>query len=404
MVCKKFQVYDWFRTLDGAKRIDFLNGMLHLCFPLELRFLGSCIEELARKEYTYLRDAEIKANTVNEIQLMKDIADKVTRSKMIVSLALLASNNYECARLLYDLLNVDIVELLDRMKLWYGGLDEKIADEFLLLLTMAANHPAFDFQMKTKMSQLYFCAEQKLKQNKIILKESESDMCLCDNNNQANISSNSSTTKNINNNNNNNIENNLQNDNNNNTNALEQNSLIDCTKEVDNNNNTSNNNNQQSSTNAHGVVVVAVGAQQQQPIDPSLTSSSSLPSSCNSNVNIKHELDEINNKKLNDTKQMIKSSVTTDDINSLSKINSNYTKNNVSSVSSPSSPTKHSTTSLNSFNNLNNNNISVPSSTNTGDIKNDLNHNTDAVLIESINFEGVQTIKGTDNYKFLIKV
>ena len=91
MVCKKYQVYDWFRTLDGAKRIDFLNGMLHLCFPLELRFLGSCIEELARKDYSYLRDAEIKANAASEIQLMRDIGDKVTRSKMIVTLALLAS-------------------------------------------------------------------------------------------------------------------------------------------------------------------------------------------------------------------------------------------------------------------------------------------------------------------------
>ncbi len=176
MVCKKYQVYDWFRTLDGAKRIDFLNGMLHLCFPLELRFLGSCIEELARKDYSYLRDAEIKANNAFEIQLMRDISDKVTRSKMIVTLALLASSNYECARLIYDLLNVDIMDLLEKMKL---SLDEKVADEFLLLLTMAANHPAFDFQMKTKMSQLYLNAELKLKQNKIIIKESESDLCLC---------------------------------------------------------------------------------------------------------------------------------------------------------------------------------------------------------------------------------
>ena len=176
MVCKKYQVYDWFRTLDGAKRIDFLNGMLHLCFPLELRFLGSCIEELARKDYSYLRDAEIKANTPQEIQQMRDVTDKVTRSKMIVTLALLSSNNCECAKLLYDLLNVDIIELLESMR---SFLDEKIADEFLLLLTMAANHPAFDFQMKNRMSQLYICAEQKLKQSKIIIKESESDLCLC---------------------------------------------------------------------------------------------------------------------------------------------------------------------------------------------------------------------------------
>jgi hypothetical protein len=197
MVCKKFQVYDWFRTLDGAKRIDFLNGMLHLCFPLELRFLGSCIEELARKDYSYLRDAEIKANTTQEIQLMNDICDKVTRSKMIVTLALLLSNNYDCARLLFDLLNVDMNELLDiKMK---SLMDEKVADEFLLLLTMAANHPAFDFQMKTRMSQLYLCAEQKLKMNKIISKESESDLCLCAHSESCSSSSSSSSDSNVNN-------------------------------------------------------------------------------------------------------------------------------------------------------------------------------------------------------------
>lgn len=178
MVYKKFQVYDWFKTLDGAKRIDFLNGMLHLCFPLELRFLGSCIEELARKDYLYLKDAELKANSLLEIQQFKEICDKITRSKMIVTLALLASNNYECARLLFDLLDVDICQTIDKMKSNY--LDAKIADEFLLLLTMAANHPAFDFQMKTRMSNLYLCAEQKLKIDEIILRESETDMCLCE--------------------------------------------------------------------------------------------------------------------------------------------------------------------------------------------------------------------------------
>ncbi len=75
--------------------------------------------------------------------------------------------NHECARYLYDLLNIDIMDLLEKMK---SCMDEKIADEFLLLLTMAANHPAFDFQMKTKMSQLYLNAEYKLKQSKILLK------------------------------------------------------------------------------------------------------------------------------------------------------------------------------------------------------------------------------------------
>lgn len=175
---KKFQVYDWFKTLDGAKRIDFLNGMLHLCFPLELRFLGSCIEELARKDYLYLRDAELKANSIQEIQKFKDICDKITRSKMIVTLALLGSNNFECARALFEFLNVDICRFIEKMKSTY--MDAKIADEFLLLLTMAANHPAFDFQMKTKMSHLFISTENKLKSDDIICRENDFDLCSCE--------------------------------------------------------------------------------------------------------------------------------------------------------------------------------------------------------------------------------
>lgn len=66
---------------------------------------------------------------------LKDICDKITRSKMIVTLALLASTNTDCARALYHILDVDICEAIDRMKAT-AHLDEKIADEFLLMLTM----------------------------------------------------------------------------------------------------------------------------------------------------------------------------------------------------------------------------------------------------------------------------
>jgi hypothetical protein len=182
MVCRKDQIYNWFRTLDGAKRIDFLNGLLHLCFPLELRFIGSCIEELARKDYNYLRDAEVKANTIQEVLTMQDISDKVTRSKMIVTLALLTSTNQECARLLYDTLKIDIVNVLNSTKL----LDDIIADEYLLLLTMASNHPAFDFLMKTIMNEQLKRAEFKLKSENILKRDSFNDFCFYSNSNDNN--------------------------------------------------------------------------------------------------------------------------------------------------------------------------------------------------------------------------
>ena len=100
---------------------------------------------------------------------------------MIVTLALLASSNTDCARSLYHILDVDICQSIDKMKAG-AYLDEKIADEFLLMLTMAANHPAFDFGMKTNMSRLYICAEKKFKLDRVTLKETDSDLCLCDKN------------------------------------------------------------------------------------------------------------------------------------------------------------------------------------------------------------------------------
>lgn len=52
-----------------------------------------------------------------------------------MTLALLASTNTDCARSLYHILDVDICDSIERMKAT-AHLDEKIADEFLLMLTM----------------------------------------------------------------------------------------------------------------------------------------------------------------------------------------------------------------------------------------------------------------------------
>ena len=56
------QIHRYFNHLTGAKRIEFLYGLLHLCQPLELRYLGTCLEEIARKDYEYLYHAEQKTN------------------------------------------------------------------------------------------------------------------------------------------------------------------------------------------------------------------------------------------------------------------------------------------------------------------------------------------------------
>lgn len=56
------KIHRYFNHLTGAKRIEFLYALLHLCQPLELRYLGTCLEEIARKDYEYLYPAEQKTN------------------------------------------------------------------------------------------------------------------------------------------------------------------------------------------------------------------------------------------------------------------------------------------------------------------------------------------------------
>ncbi|KAG9347879.1 hypothetical protein JZ751_003896 [Albula glossodonta] len=102
----KETVFEWFGLhLNPAKRIEFMCGLLHMCQPLELRFLGACLEDLARKDFHVLRDFEIRANNPNDLGLLTDVADPVVRSKLLVCLSLLGSENRECAGILFRILS-----------------------------------------------------------------------------------------------------------------------------------------------------------------------------------------------------------------------------------------------------------------------------------------------------------
>ncbi|PWA33034.1 hypothetical protein CCH79_00013047 [Gambusia affinis] len=138
-------VYRWFSTLTSAQRAEFLCGLLDLCVPIELRFLGSCLEDLARKDYHSLRDAEIKANNPADLSGLTNVTDEVVRSKLLVSLALLGTDNREAAGVLYrTLTHIDTV--INNYGLALN--DGRTEEQFLLLFTMASNHPAFNFHQK----------------------------------------------------------------------------------------------------------------------------------------------------------------------------------------------------------------------------------------------------------------
>ncbi|XP_020499953.1 zinc finger CCHC domain-containing protein 14 isoform X1 [Labrus bergylta] len=143
-------VYRWFSFLTSAQRTEFLCGLLDLCVPIELRFLGSCLEDLARKDYHSLRDAEIKANNPVDLSGLTNITEEVVRSKLLVSLALLCSDNRDAAGVLYrTLTHIDTV--INNYGLALN--DGRTEEQFLLLFTMASHHPAFSFHQKQVLRQ-----------------------------------------------------------------------------------------------------------------------------------------------------------------------------------------------------------------------------------------------------------
>ncbi|CAF92505.1 unnamed protein product, partial [Tetraodon nigroviridis] len=160
----KETVFEWFGLrLTPARRIELMCGLLHMCQPLELRFLGSYLEDLARKDYHILRDFEFRANSSNDLALLTDVTDPVVLSKLLICLSLLGSDNRECAGILYRTLSqVDPTAFSSppfreppQPHPGYPppepGCGRAGALEHLsLLFTMASLHPAFHFHQGEK--------------------------------------------------------------------------------------------------------------------------------------------------------------------------------------------------------------------------------------------------------------
>jgi hypothetical protein len=152
MVCKE-DVLLWFKDLEGYRRIDVLYELLNMCIPFELRFLGSCIEEIGKHTYQELRGPAINANDLDKLSkdtsLSPGLLDENVRHRVLINLSLLSSRNYSVANWLYkNILRTDWLEdciVKENLK------DPNIQSEFLLLFVMALHHPAFTFEQK-----LYF--------------------------------------------------------------------------------------------------------------------------------------------------------------------------------------------------------------------------------------------------------
>lgn len=160
----KSDVIMWFKALESYKRIDTMCTLLNMCLPFELRFLGTCLEELGRRDSQELRGMELRAN--NPQDLATDMiacqkgepTDKKVRRKMALYLALIRACN-----------RTNVSEIFRTLESW-GELDfSTMTDvdtlkELLLVYTMAANHPVFEFEQHLKFMKIF----EKIKENKLV--------------------------------------------------------------------------------------------------------------------------------------------------------------------------------------------------------------------------------------------
>lgn len=129
--------------------------LLNLCLPFELRFLGTCLEELGRRDAQDLRGAELRVNNPQEFN--NDVGsfqagqptDRKMRRKMALYLALMRACN-----------RTGVTELFRTLDRWGEGDFTKFNEgdsmqELLLVYTMATNHPVFNFEQRLKCGEIY---------------------------------------------------------------------------------------------------------------------------------------------------------------------------------------------------------------------------------------------------------
>lgn len=145
----KEEVLAWFHQADPVTRVDFMCKVLQLCTPFEIRFIGTCVEHLARKDYYKFRENELKANDLGEL---KSVTDKVLQggytwlSQLIIYLCLMHSRpNSQCPTLIHSLTTA-----LDHRIRSAGErtFNDTLFGDIELLLTIALHHPAFTWSQK----------------------------------------------------------------------------------------------------------------------------------------------------------------------------------------------------------------------------------------------------------------
>ncbi len=165
MVLKE-DVSAWFQNIESYQRLDLLCGLLHLCSPLEFRFIGAFIEDQARTDFSRLKEYETKANDHSECfeigKIPEKLLDPSVRRKIVLYLSLIHSDNTICSHTLYGVLT----KLYEMLTLRMGSVSEDqnnhcdMAKDVILLFTMAAYHPAFTSCQRLDLYEYWQVAEK----------------------------------------------------------------------------------------------------------------------------------------------------------------------------------------------------------------------------------------------------
>lgn len=149
MVCKE-DVLSWFKDLESYRRIDVMYELLNMCVPFEVRFLGTCVEEIGKHTYQELRGPAIIANDIEKLtkdsSLLQGIRDEHVRHRVLLYISLLSARNCKCANWLYK--NLFRTDSLENYVVNGNCKDDNVQSELLLLFTMGLHHPAFSFEQK----------------------------------------------------------------------------------------------------------------------------------------------------------------------------------------------------------------------------------------------------------------
>lgn len=191
------EVFSWFKSLSGATRIELMCGLMSMCIPLEIRFFESVIQDMTKKYYNSFIEAELKANSIPELEMMcksnllseksnasefeeneingggDEVATAATtnnnsnlneqktatffnypsRSKLIITLCLLQPTNHTCSNITFNLIRQQLMaqKILDAVRNLYVPKNlplNSLFSEIMLLFTMAIYHPAFSYEQR----------------------------------------------------------------------------------------------------------------------------------------------------------------------------------------------------------------------------------------------------------------